>query len=50
MKQDFEGWLLKPKMATLKEMFDFVACEVLECFNSLLEPKVIIEDDQILWR
>lgn len=38
-KQDFEGRLLAHRVATLKEMFN-LASEVLEDFNSLLEPKV----------
>lgn len=35
-------------MATLKEMFDMWACEVLELLKSLLKPKVSTEEEQIL--
>lgn len=45
-KQPFEGPLLKHTVATLKEMFDLPS-KVLEVFNSLLEPKVTTEDEQI---
>lgn len=33
-------------MATLKENLDLWVCEVLELFNSLLQLKVVTEDEQ----